>query len=47
MSFAITKKIKRLAKMTLEGAQAKVIVEGEISTPFAISLGLGKEMVCL
>jgi hypothetical protein len=28
--------------MTLEGAQAKVIVDGKISTPFGISIGVRK-----
>jgi sorting nexin-29 len=38
VSFGIPKKIERLVKMTLEGAQAKVIVDGKISTPFGISI---------
>ena len=40
VSFGITKKIERLVKMTLEGAQVKVIVDGKISTPFGISIGV-------
>jgi len=39
-SFGIPKKIERLVKMTLEGAQAKVIVDGKISNPFVISRGV-------
>ena len=38
MSFGIPKKIERLMKMTLEGAEAKVLVDGKISTPFGISI---------
>ena len=37
MSFGIPKKIERLMIMTLEGAQAKVIVDGKISNTFVIS----------
>ena len=33
-SFGIPRKIERLIKMTLEGAQGKVIVDGIISNPF-------------
>jgi hypothetical protein len=40
VSFRITKKIERLVKMALEGAQAKVIVDGKISTPFDMSIGV-------
>jgi len=40
VSFGIPKKIKRLVKMTLEGAQAKVIVDRKISTPFLIIVGV-------
>jgi len=40
VSFGIPKKIERLVKMTLEGAQAKVIVDGKISTPFGTSIGV-------
>ena len=39
VSFGIPKKIERLVKMTPEGAQAKVIVDGKISTSFGISIG--------
>jgi len=39
-SFGIPKKIERLVKMTLEGAQAKVIVDGKISNPFVIGRGV-------
>jgi len=38
VSFGIPKKIERLMKMTLEGAEAKVLVDGKISTPFGISI---------
>ena len=38
--FGISKKIERLVKMTLEGAQAKVIMDGKISNPFAIGSGV-------
>ena len=38
--FGIPKKIERLVKMTLEGAQAKVIMDGKISNPFAIGSGV-------
>ena len=31
---------ERLVKMTLEGAQAKVIVDGKISAPFTIGKGV-------
>jgi hypothetical protein len=40
VSFGIPKEIERLVKMTLEGAQAKVTVDGKISTPFDISIGV-------
>ena len=36
VSFGIPRKIERLVKMTLEGAQAKVIVGGKISNTFLI-----------
>jgi len=39
VSFWIPTKIERLVKMTL-GAKAKVIVDGKISTPFGISIGV-------
>jgi len=39
-SFGIPKKIERLVKTTLEGAQAKVIVYGKISNPFVIGRGV-------
>jgi len=35
-SFGIPKKIERLVKMILEGAQARVTVDGKISNPFVI-----------
>jgi hypothetical protein len=38
--FGIPRKIERLVKMTLEGAQAKVIVDGKISTPITIDEGV-------
>jgi len=41
VSFGIPNKIERLVKMTLEGAQAKVIVDGKISTPFGIRVSTG------
>jgi hypothetical protein len=40
VSFGIRRKIERLMKMTLEGAQAKVIVDGKISAPFVIGKGV-------
>jgi sorting nexin-29 len=40
VSFGIPKKIERLVKMTLEGAQARVMVDGKISTPFGIYIGV-------
>ena len=40
VNFGIPKKIERLVKMTLEGAQAKVIFDGKISTPFVICIGV-------
>jgi sorting nexin-29 len=40
VSFGIPKKIERLVKMTLEGAQAKVIVDGKIRNPFVIDMGV-------
>jgi hypothetical protein len=36
----IPEKIERLVKITLEGAQAKVIVDGKISNPFVIGIGV-------
>jgi sorting nexin-29 len=39
-SFGIPKKIERLVRMTLEGAQATVIVDGKISIPFGRSIGV-------
>jgi sorting nexin-29 len=38
VSFGIPKKIERLMEMTLEGAQAKIIVDGKISNLFVIGL---------
>ena len=40
VSFGIPKKIQRLVRMTLEGAQAKIIVDGKISTLFNIDKGV-------
>ena len=40
VGFGIPKKIERILKMTLQGAQAKVIVNGRISAPFGISIGV-------
>ena len=40
MSFGIPKKIERLVKVTPGGAQAKVIVDGKISNPFVIGIGV-------
>ena len=40
VSFGIPKKIERLVRMPLEGAQAKVIVDGKISTLFNIDMGV-------
>jgi len=40
VSFRIPEKIERLVKMTLEGAQVKVIMDGKISTSFCISIGV-------
>ena len=40
VSFGIPKKIERLVRMTLEGAQAKVIVDGKISNLFNIGKGV-------
>jgi len=40
VSFRIPKKIERPVKMTLEGAQAKVLVDGKISAPFTIDKGV-------
>jgi sorting nexin-29 len=40
VSFGIPRKIERLVKMTLEGVQAKVIVDGKISAPFTIDKGV-------
>jgi hypothetical protein len=42
VSFGIPKKIKRLVKMTIEGAQAKVTLDGKISNPFIIGIGVRK-----
>jgi len=36
MSFGIPKKVERIVKKALEGAESKVIVDGRISTPFSI-----------
>jgi hypothetical protein len=38
--FGIFRKIEKLARMRLEGAQAKVIVVGKIMAPFVISKGV-------
>jgi len=40
VSFGIPRNIERFVKMTLEGAQAKVIVDEKISAPFAIDKGV-------
>ena len=40
VSFGIPKKINRLVKMTLERAQAKVIVDGKMSNQFDINRGV-------
>ena len=40
MSFGIPRKIERLVNMTLEGVQAKVMVDGKISNPFVIDMGV-------
>jgi sorting nexin-29 len=40
VSFGIPRKIERLVKMTLEGAQVKVIVDGKMSAPFIIGKGV-------
>ena len=40
VSFGILRKIERLVKMTLEGSQAKVIVDGKISAPFTVDKGV-------
>jgi sorting nexin-29 len=40
VSFGIPRKIERLVKMTLEGAQAKVIVNEKISALFTIDKGV-------
>jgi hypothetical protein len=40
VSFGIPKKRERLVKMTLERAQAKVIVDGKISNPFGVDMGV-------
>ena len=40
VSFGIPRKIEQLVKVTLEGAQVKVIVDGKISNPFVISRGV-------
>jgi hypothetical protein len=41
VSFGIPRKIEQLVKMTLEGAQAKVNMDGKISNPFVIDVGAG------
>jgi hypothetical protein len=38
--FGIPRKIERLLNMTLEGAQAKGIVDGKITAPFTIDKGV-------
>jgi hypothetical protein len=43
VSFGIPRKIERLVKMTLEGAQAKVIVDGKISALFTVDKGVTEE----
>jgi len=43
VSFGIPNKIERLVNMILERAQAKVIVDGKISTPFFVSKGVRQE----
>jgi sorting nexin-29 len=40
VSFGIPRKIERLVKMTLEGAQAKTVAEGKISAPFTVDKGV-------
>ena len=40
MRFGIPRKIERRVKMTLEGAQVKVIVDGKISATFIIGKGV-------
>ena len=40
VSSGIPKKIERLVKVTPGGAQAKVIVDGKISNPFVIGIGV-------
>ena len=40
MSFGIPRKTERLVKVTQEGAQAKVIVDGKISNTFFIDIGV-------
>jgi len=40
VNLGLPKKTERLVKMTLEGAQAKVIVDGKISTSIGISIGV-------
>jgi sorting nexin-29 len=40
VSFGIPRKIERLVEMTLEGAEAKVIVNGKISAPLIIGKGV-------
>jgi len=40
VSFGIPRKIERRVEMTLEGAEAKVIVDGKISAPFIIGKGV-------
>ena len=40
VSFGIARKIERFVKMTLEGVQTKVTVDGKISAPFTIDKGV-------
>jgi len=40
VSFGIPRNIERLVKMTPEGAQAKVLVDGKISNPFVKGRGV-------
>jgi len=43
--FGIPKKVERIVKLTLEGAEDKVIVDGKISTRFSIIIGVRKRNV--
>ena len=43
--FGISRKVERLVKMTLEGAQAKVMVDGKISNTFLLDGAWGNTMV--